>query len=191
MLHSGRTYRYKKIDCLPTTNLLLTLNLIPWKRCKGTSVANNMQTSHEKNDEILCTPRNLEYQPYTIHQERRKPSKNSAHPFPPNLFHPFSFSAFSWHYLLDLKTALHNQRHQNKPRMTSLELNSARRSWKTDNMVDDKTHYTIHIKPTFPHSTKVHLVHKTKLTCLSSLINIKFHLWIRDLLTKQISPHWQ
>ncbi len=43
-------------------------------------------------------------------------------------------------------------------------------------MVDDKTHYTIHIKPTFPHSTKVHLVHKTKLTCLSSLINIKFHL---------------
>ena len=34
-------------------------------------------------------------------------------------------------------------------------------------MVDDKTHYTIHTKPTFPHSTKVHLVHKTKLTCLS------------------------
>lgn len=34
-------------------------------------------------------------------------------------------------------------------------------------MVDDKTHYTIHIKPTFPHSTKVYLVHKTKLTCLS------------------------
>ena len=34
-------------------------------------------------------------------------------------------------------------------------------------MVDDKTRYTIHIKPTFPHSTKVYLVHKTKLTCLS------------------------
>gem|GEM_PF-3947214 len=50
-----------------------------------------MQTSHEKNDEILCTPRNLKYQPYTIHRERRKPSKNSAHPFPPNLFYPFSF----------------------------------------------------------------------------------------------------
>ncbi len=27
-------------------------------------------------------------------------------------------------------------------------------------MVDDKTRYTIHIKPTFPHSTKVHLIHK-------------------------------
>ena len=43
-------------------------------------------------------------------------------------------------------------------------------------MVDDKTHYTIHTKPTLPHSTKVHLVHKTKLTCQSSLIHIKLHL---------------
>ena len=62
----------KKIDCLPTTNLLLTLNLIPWKQCKGTPTGHNLQARSQKNDEINRAPQNLKYQPYTIHQVRSK-----------------------------------------------------------------------------------------------------------------------